>query len=231
VRYITNSPSIKIVLTRTMVTGIIGGSGIGADAAGGARLAAWRRANLRHQCWAPSAWARYRALNISEVRRRMSGEAGCVAGALLMAAAIAAGSVEQATGADRGSAGGRRRGVDAGGGAVQYRRAALAPRWVAGRSLAAFQASIAGGIADRSWGWDISPTSPAWRPRFWLLRLMFCRRCRAVATDAADRRAQRGGLRSARRSRGATVADRPQRALVSRSNIASRRKMPAPFTM
>ena len=26
VRYITNSPSIKIVLTRTMVTGIIGGS-------------------------------------------------------------------------------------------------------------------------------------------------------------------------------------------------------------
>jgi hypothetical protein len=28
-----------------------------------------------------------------------------------------------------------------------------APRWVAGRSLAAFQASIAGGIAVGSWGW------------------------------------------------------------------------------
>jgi len=28
-----------------------------------------------------------------------------------------------------------------------------APRWVAGRSLAAFQASIAGGIALGSWGW------------------------------------------------------------------------------
>ncbi len=28
-----------------------------------------------------------------------------------------------------------------------------APRWVAGRSLAAFQASIAGGIAMGSWGW------------------------------------------------------------------------------
>jgi pimeloyl-ACP methyl ester carboxylesterase len=28
-----------------------------------------------------------------------------------------------------------------------------APRWVAGRSLAAFQASIAGGIAIGSWGW------------------------------------------------------------------------------
>ena len=28
-----------------------------------------------------------------------------------------------------------------------------APRWVAGRSLAAFQAAIAGGIAIGSWGW------------------------------------------------------------------------------
>ncbi|HBY26881.1 MAG TPA: hypothetical protein DEH75_10130, partial [Bradyrhizobium sp.] len=28
-----------------------------------------------------------------------------------------------------------------------------APRWVAGRSLAAFQASIAGGIAIGSWCW------------------------------------------------------------------------------
>ena len=28
-----------------------------------------------------------------------------------------------------------------------------APRWVAGRSFAAFQASIAGGIAIGSWGW------------------------------------------------------------------------------
>src|SRR5947208_15042370 len=28
-----------------------------------------------------------------------------------------------------------------------------APRWVAGRSLAAFQAAIAGGIAVGSWGW------------------------------------------------------------------------------
>src|SRR6202044_3247165 len=28
-----------------------------------------------------------------------------------------------------------------------------APRWVAGRSLAAYQASIAGGIAIGSWGW------------------------------------------------------------------------------
>src|SRR5256885_2516749 len=28
-----------------------------------------------------------------------------------------------------------------------------APRWVAGRSLAAFQAAIAGGIALGSWGW------------------------------------------------------------------------------
>ena len=30
---------------------------------------------------------------------------------------------------------------------------AAIPRWVAGRSLAAFQASISGGIAIGSWGW------------------------------------------------------------------------------
>ena len=28
-----------------------------------------------------------------------------------------------------------------------------APRWVAGRALAAFQAAIAGGVAIGSWGW------------------------------------------------------------------------------
>ena len=48
VRYIANSPSIRIVLTRTLVTGIIGGSVIGADAADRPRPAAWRRADLRH---------------------------------------------------------------------------------------------------------------------------------------------------------------------------------------
>ena len=31
-----------------------------------------------------------------------------------------------------------------------------APRWVTGRALAAFQASIAGGMALGSWGWGLA---------------------------------------------------------------------------
>ena len=48
VRYIANSPSIRIVLARTLVTGLDRRLGLGADAAGRARPAAWRRADLRH---------------------------------------------------------------------------------------------------------------------------------------------------------------------------------------
>ena len=68
-----------------------------------------------------------------------------------------------------------------------------APRWVAGRSLAAFQASIAGGIAIGSWGWghltDIAGVeigaAGVRRPDAALAA------ARHLAADAAGRRAQR----------------------------------------
>ena len=108
-----------------------------------------------------------------------------------------------------------------------------APRWVAGRSLAAFQASIAGGIAIGSWGWghltDMAGVQTA---------LLVSAAMMLVSPllglwlrDAAGRRAQRG-CGGAGRPRGAAVADRPQRAAGGRDRISRRRrKAPAPSTM
>src|SRR5438105_2166981 len=153
VRYITNSPSIRIVLTRTLVTGLIGGSVsalmplIVRDLLhGGAQM-------YGIMLGAFGMGAVIGALNIGEVRRRLSGEAAVRACALSMARAIAAVPVSREPVLTAAAL------VIAG--AVWMLAVALfhigvqlsAPRWVAGRSLAAFQASIAGGIAIGSWGW------------------------------------------------------------------------------
>lgn len=153
VRYITNSPPIKIVLTRTLVTGLIGGSV--------SALMPLVTRDLLHggaqtygiMLGAFGMGAVLGALNIGEVRRRMSGEAAVRACAISMAGAIAA--VALSTNGVLTAA------ALVVAGAVWMLAVALfnigvqlsAPRWVAGRSLAAFQASIAGGIAVGSWGW------------------------------------------------------------------------------
>jgi len=93
------------------------------------------------------------ALNIAEVRKRMTGEAAVRACALSMGGAIAAIAWSREPVLTAAAL------VVAG--AVWMLAVALfnigvqlsAPRWVAGRSLAAFQAAIAGGIAIGSWGW------------------------------------------------------------------------------
>ena len=153
VRYITNSPSIKIVLTRTLVTGIIGGSVsalmplIARDLLhGGAQM-------YGIMLGAFGMGAVIGALNIGEVRKRMSGEAAIRACTLSMAGAIVAIALSKQPVLTAAAL------VVAG--AVWMLAVALfnigvqlsAPRWVAGRSLAAFQAAIAGGIAVGSWGW------------------------------------------------------------------------------
>ena len=153
VRYIANSPSIRIVLARTFVTGIFGGSVSalmplvvrdllhGGAQAYGIMLGAFGMGAV------------IGALNIAEVRRRMTGEAAVRACALSMGGAIAAVALSSEPVLTAAAL------VVAG--AVWMLAVALfnigvqlsAPRWVAGRSLAAFQASIAGGIAIGSWGW------------------------------------------------------------------------------
>ena len=153
VRYIANSPSIKIVLARTLVTGLIGGS-ISA-------LMPLVVRDLLHggaqtygiMLGAFGMGAVIGALNISEVRKRLSGEAAVRACALSMGGAIAAVALSHERVLTAAAL------VVAG--AVWMLAVALfnigvqlsAPRWVAGRSLAIFQAAISGGIAIGSWGW------------------------------------------------------------------------------
>ena len=153
VRYISNSPSIKIVLVRTLMTGLIGGSL--------SALMPLVTRDLLHggaqtygiMLGAFGMGAVVGALNIGEVRKRLSGEAAIRACALSMGAAIAAVALSH------------ERIITAAAlvlaGATWMLAIALfnigvqlsAPRWVAGRSLAAFQAAISGGIAIGSWGW------------------------------------------------------------------------------
>src|SRR6478735_2863814 len=153
VRYIANSPSIRIVLIRTLVTGIIGGSVSALMPLVARDLLHGGAQTYGVMLGAFGMGAVFGALNISEVRRRMSGEAAVRACAISMAGAIAA--VALSTSAILTAV------ALVLAGAVWMLAVALfnigvqlsAPRWVAGRSLAAFQASIAGGIAVGSWGW------------------------------------------------------------------------------
>ena len=153
VRYIANSPSIRIVLIRTLVTGLIGGSVSALMPLVARDLLHGGAQTYGIMLGAFGMGAVFGALNIGEVRRRMSGEAAVRACAISMAGAIA--SVALSTNAILTAV------ALVLAGAVWMLAVALfnigvqlsAPRWVAGRSLAAFQASIAGGIALGSWGW------------------------------------------------------------------------------
>ena len=161
VRYIVNSPSIRIVLARTLVTGVIGGSVSALMPLVARDLLHGGAQTYGIMLGAFGMGAVIGALNISEVRKRMHGEAAVRACALSMGGLIAAVALSREpvlTAAALVLAG-----------AAWMLAVALfnigvqlsAPRWVAGRSLAAFQASIAGGIAVGSWGWGRRPTSPA----------------------------------------------------------------------
>lgn len=153
VRYIINSPSITVVLVRSMVMGVIGGGIIalmplvardllhGGAQTYGAMLSAF------------GLGAVIGALNITELRKRMAGEAAIRACALSMGGAIIAVALSGEpvlTAVALFLAG-----------AVWMIAWALfnigvqlaAPRWVAGRSLAAYQAAGSGGIAIGSWAW------------------------------------------------------------------------------
>jgi predicted MFS family arabinose efflux permease len=153
VRYIANSPSIRIVLARTLVTGVIGGSVSALMPLVARDLLHGGAQTYGIMLGAFGMGAVIGALNIAEVRKRMSGEAAVRACALSMAGAIAAVALSKTPVLTAAAL------VVAG--AVWMLAVALfnigvqlsAPRWVAGRSLAAFQASIAGGIAMGSWGW------------------------------------------------------------------------------
>jgi MFS family permease len=153
VRYITNSPPIKIVLLRTFVTGLIGGSIMALMPLVARDLLHGGAQTYGIILGAFGMGAIIGALNIGEIRKRLSGEAAIRACTLSMGGAIAAIGLSREPVLTSAAL------VIAG--SVWMLAVALfnigvqlsAPRWVAGRSLAAFQASISGGIAIGSWGW------------------------------------------------------------------------------
>jgi MFS family permease len=153
VRYISNSPSIRIVLTRTVVTGMIGGSVSALMPLVARDLLHGNAQTYGTMLGAFGVGAVIGALNLTRIRKRMSGEAAVRACAALMACAavtVALSNHPVLTAAALVVYG-----------AVWMLAVTLfnigvqlsAPRWVAGRSVAAFQASISGGIAIGSWGW------------------------------------------------------------------------------
>ncbi|MGA2291147.1 MFS transporter [Bradyrhizobium sp.] len=153
VRYIANSPSIRIVLARTLTTGVIGGSVSALMPLVARDLLHGGAQTYGIMLGAFGMGAVIGALNITEMRKRLSGEAAVRACALSMGGSIAAVALSREPVLTAAAL------VVAG--AVWMLAVALfnigvqlsAPRWVAGRALAAFQASIAGGIAIGSWGW------------------------------------------------------------------------------
>ncbi|MCG6204680.1 MFS transporter [Rhodopseudomonas sp. HC1] len=153
VRYIANSPSIRIVLARTLVTGIAGSSVL-------ALMPLVVRDVLKSGAetygillGAFGVGAVIGALNVGSARERLGSEGAIRGCALVMGVALGAIALSHSALLTAAAL------VIAG--AVWMLAIALfnigvqlsAPRWVAGRSLAAFQASIAGGVAIGSWLW------------------------------------------------------------------------------
>lgn len=152
-RFITHSPSIRIVLWRTFVTGVVGGSVsalmpiVARDSLGGGA----QTYGLILGAFGVGAVAG--ALNIGAIRRHLSGEAAVCLAAIFMASGILTVALSSSIVLTACA-------LVASGAAwmvcitlfnigVQL----AAPRWVAGRALAGFQAAIAGGIAIGSWLW------------------------------------------------------------------------------
>ena len=223
VRYIANSPSIRIVLTRTLVTGLLGGSVSALMPLVARDLLAWRRADLRHHA---------RRLRHGRGDRRVEYRRGAQT---IERRGFGAGMRDDhgrrhrgdrgqpSAGAHRRGAGGRGIGMDAGGRAVQYRRA------IVGAALG--RGPLAGGVPGRDCrrhrhrqlGMGLSHRPCRRRDGAAGLRRRDVRlaAARAVADDAADRRAQRGrGF--AGRSGSAAAAHRPQRTAGGGDRISRR---------
>jgi len=153
VRYIGNSPSIKIVLARTLLVGLLGGAIL-------ALLPLVARDRLQGgaglygmMLGAFGVGAVLGALNLTRLRKHLGAEAAISVCTIAMGAGFAVVAVSLTPVLTMAAL------VVAGSGwtlawtllniGVQL----SAPRWVAGRALAAYQAASSGGIALGAWGW------------------------------------------------------------------------------
>jgi MFS family permease len=155
VRYIAHSPPIKIVLTRSMVMGVIGGSILALMPLVARDLLHSGAGTYGLIFSAFGVGAVTGALNITRVREHMSGEAAVRACALTLGAAfavVALSSVTALTVAALAVAGAAW--------IISWTLFSIGvqlsvPRWVQGRSLAAYQATASGGVAIGAWVWGV----------------------------------------------------------------------------
>ena len=153
VRYIVHSPPIRIVLGRTLATGIAGGSVSALMPIVARDLLHGGAQTYGVMLGAFGMGAVIGALNISKLRGRLGDEDSirlcmivmgvCVALVAISRSPVLSGSALVFAGA------GWTASVTLFNVGVQL----AAPRWVAGRALAAYQAAITGGIAVGSWMW------------------------------------------------------------------------------
>ena len=153
VRYIVHSPPIRIVLGRTLVTGISGGSVSALMPIVTRYLLHGGAQTYGVMLGAFGMGAVIGALNISTLRGRLGDEISirlCMIVMGVCVAAVASSRSPALTGCALVFAGAAwTASVTAFNVGVQL----AAPRWVAGRALAAYQAAISGGIALGIWAW------------------------------------------------------------------------------
>jgi MFS family permease len=158
VRYIVNSPPIRVVLGRTLAIGIAGGSVPALMPLVARDLLQGGAQTYGIMLGAFGLGAVIGALNLSRLRAHLTGEAAVRLCAIVMGIGVAMVAVSSwpiVTGC-----------VLLLVGAAWTTSVTLcnvgvqlsAPRWVAGRALAAFQAAIAGGVAVGSWVWGYLAT-------------------------------------------------------------------------
>ena len=159
IRYIAHSPSIRIVLIRTTVTGIVGGSVSALLPIVTRDLLHGDARDFGVMLGAFGFGAVIGALNVSNIRSLLGAEHATRLCVVLMGAGVAVASVSHSklvTGLALLFAGaGWTAAVTLFNVGIQL----AAPRWVAGRALAAFQAAIAGGIALGAWIWGATASA------------------------------------------------------------------------
>ena len=158
-RYIVHSPSIRIVLWRTLITGIAGGSVSALMPLVSRDLLHRGAENYGVMLGCFGMGAVIGALNVTNLRLRVGEETAirlCVIIMGLGVAVVALSRLPLVTGLALLVAGAAwTASVTLFNVGVQL----AAPRWVAGRALAAYQAAIAGGIALGSWIWGNTANS------------------------------------------------------------------------
>ncbi|GGC81109.1 MFS transporter [Chelatococcus reniformis] len=153
VRYISHSPSLRIVLWRTLATGICGSSVLALMALIARDLLGGGAQTFGMMLGAFGMGAVIGALNIETVRRFITSETAIRISVVTMGLGLAIVAVSRAPVLTAAAL------VVAGAGwmlAITLFNINIqlsAPRWVAGRALATFQAAISGGIAMGSWFW------------------------------------------------------------------------------